>query len=498
LQNRGIGKGTKIGLFLPNCLHYLVAYYAILKVGATVVNFNPLYAERELKHQIDDSGVNIMVTLDLAALVDKMNVMLGQTALEKLIVCRLSDNLPPLKAFFFPFVKAKDIASEFIESKTLWCHELCDNDGKPSPAAIDPDNDLAVLQYTGGTTGISKGAMLTHANVSANVEQAILWFQGCNMGEEKIIAVLPFFHVFAMTAAMNMGVRGGFEIIVPHLRFDLKTTLKTIHDKKPTFLAAVPAIFAAINNNKDAARHDLKSLKYCISGGAPLPVEVKKEFEKLTGCTVVEGYGLSETSPVVCVNPIFGANKAGSIGLPLPRTDVKLFDIEGKGIAVPQGERGELCIKGLQVMKGYWGKAAETENVFRDGWLRTGDVAIMDSEGYFFIVDRIKDMIITNGYNVYPRNVEEAIYLHPSVEECIVAGIPDPVRGEMVKAWIKLRDGKILVEDELKEFLVDKLSKIEIPKIIEFRTAPLPKTLVGKLSRKDVLAEEREQGKTVS
>lgn len=309
-----------------------------------------------------------------------------------------------------------------------------------------------------------------------------------------MMAVLPFFHVFAMTAVMNFSVMAGLEIVAMP-RFDLKDALRIIDKKKPHFFPAVPAIYSAINNCPDLKKYDLSSLEYCISGGAPLPAEVKREFEKITGCIVVEGYGLSESSPVVCANPIKGENIPGSIGLPVPATIVEIINPEDKTTPMPLGERGELCIRGPQVMKGYWNKPDETADVLREGRLHTGDVAIMDERGYVYIVDRIKDMIITNGYNVYPRNVEEAIYLHPAVEECIVAGLPDEQRGEIVKAWIKLKRGQTLDAESLKEFLNDKISKMEIPKRIEFRDQPLPKTMIGKLSRKDVLAQEVSQNK---
>lgn len=491
LQREGIKKGNKIGLFLPNCPYYVVAYFGALKAGATIVNYNPLYAERELRHQIEDSETDMMVTLDLAMMAGKMHKMLRETRLKKIILCKFTAALPFPKNIFFEMFRGRELAKIDPADPVLHFKTITDNDGVFLPPFIDPENDIAVLQYTGGTTGVPKGAALTHYNVYANAVQSVSWFPGVRRGEHKILAVLPFFHVFAMTAVMNFSVLAGLEIIAMP-RFDLNETLKTIHKKKPHLFPAVPAIYAGINNHPHLAKYNLSSLEYCISGGAPLPVEVKRTFETVTGCTVVEGYGLSETSPVVCVNPLKGANKAGSIGLPVPQTIVEIIDPES-GKPVPLGERGELCVKGPQVMKGYYNKPAETAAIFRDGFLRTGDVAVMDEQGYFYIVDRIKDMIITNGYNVYPRNVEEAIYLHPYVEECIVAGLPDESRGEIVKAWVKLKPGCTVSGDDLKTFLADKISKMEIPKIVEFRDKPLPKTMIGKLSRKDVLAEEAQK-----
>lgn len=494
LQKAGIGKNMRVGLFLPNTPYFLIAYYAVSKTGATLVHFNPLYPERELMHQIEDSGTEVMITLDLALVCDKAHAMLHATCLKRLILCRFADILPFPKNWLFPVVKRGEIGKVPHPARCLWFHDMVKGPATPAPIEINPADDVLLLQYTGGTTGVPKGAMLTHRNIYANAMQSRMWFPEAKQGQEKMLAVLPFFHVFAMTAVMNMGVAAAMEIIVPHPRFDLDTTLKAIHKKKPQYFPAVPAIYSAINTHPKRKKYDLSSLRYCISGGAPLPVEVKREFEAKTGCVVVEGYGLSESSPVVCINPTApGSNRAGSIGLPVPGTVVEIVHLEDRRTPVTRGERGELCVRGPQVMKGYWNRPAETAEALAGGMLHTGDVAVMDAEGYVYIVDRIKDMIITNGYNVYPRNVEEAIHLHPAVAECIVAGLPDRQRGEIIKAWIRLKDGRTLGAEDLKEFLKDKLSPMEIPKQIEFRDEPLPKTMIGKLSRKDVVAQELEK-----
>ncbi|MEM7679884.1 MAG: long-chain fatty acid--CoA ligase [Pseudomonadota bacterium] len=489
-----VKKGTKVGIFLPNSPYYLVAFYAILKAGGTVVNFNPLYAERELSHQIEDSEVDFMVTLDLDMLYEKMQAMLNGSRLKKIIVCKFTDILPFPKNLLFPLVKRGDMAKIKSFRRKFWYHELLDdvksNNLKAESVEIDPVEDVAVLQYTGGTTGVPKGAMLTHQNLHANAVQCQAWFpDDLKRGEGRMLGVLPFFHVFAMTTILNVSVINGYQIIAMP-RFELKDALKTIVRTKPHLFPAVPAIYNAINNFKGLDKFDLSSLKFCVSGGAPLPVEVKKEFEKITGCIVVEGYGLTESSPVASANPFVGENVPGSIGLPFPQTVIEIIDPEDKKTPVPTGERGELCIRGPQVMKGYYNKQEATDETIIDGRLHTGDIAIIDEKGYVYIVDRIKDMIITNGYNVYPRNIEEVIYLHPSVEECIVAGLPDENRGEIVKAWIKLKEGRELSVEDLRAFLDDKLGKMEMPKRIEFRDEPLPKTMIGKLSRKDILAEE--------
>jgi long-chain acyl-CoA synthetase len=489
LQGMGLEKGEKVGLFLPNSPYFVIAYYGVLKAGGVVVNFNPLYTEQSLAHQIEDSETDLMVTLDLGLLYDKMETMLQTTRLKNLVLCKFTDILPFPKNILFPLVKGKEMAKIERKKNIVWFSGLTDNDGQVKPVGINPREDLAVLQYTGGTTGVPKGAMLTHYNIYANTVQSVSWFPEVKPGAQKMLGVLPFFHVFAMTAIMNFSVKSAFEIIALP-RFDLKDALKTIDKKAPDYFPAVPAIYNAINNYNDLGKYNLSSLKYCISGGAPLPVEVKKTFEKNTGCVVVEGYGLTETSPVACVNPVRGENLAGSIGLPVVGTVVEIINHEDKTTPMPLGERGELCISGPQVMRGYWKKPEETAATLRNGRLHTGDIAIMDERGYVYIVDRIKDMIITNGYNVYPRNVEEAIYQHPAIEECIVAGIPNEQRGEIVKAWIKLKTGQALDTEELKEFLKDKLSPMEMPKQIVFRDEPLPKTMIGKLSRKDLLEQE--------
>jgi long-chain acyl-CoA synthetase len=494
LQDAEVAVGTKIGLCLPNCPQYVVAYYGALKAGMTVVNYNPLYAEDELEYQINDSETEIMVTLDLSATYDKIGLMLDRTkTLKHVIVCRFVDVLPFPKNLLFPVFKSREIASWPRDEAHVDFSDLLANEGNPTPVEIDAENDVALLQYTGGTTGVPKGAMLTHANLSANAEQGLIAFEGVKMGHEKMLAVIPFFHVFAMTVALNLGTRIASEIIaIP--RFDLDDAIKLIHKKKPTVMPAVAAIYGAIANSPLVQKYDLTSLTKCISGGAPLPVKIKKDFEDMTGCVLVEGYGLTETSPVTHVNPMDGRpNKAGSIGLPLAGTTVEIRNPDKPKKVVKDGEKGEICIKGPQVMKGYWHNEEATQDTMIGDFLRTGDIAYKDEDGYFFIVDRIKDLIITNGYNVYPRHVEEAIYKHQDVEECIVGGLPDAKRGERVKAWIKLKDGHRVSEDVLRDFLKDKISKIEMPKDIEFRTDPLPKTMIGKLSRKDVIAEETEK-----
>ncbi|MAE51776.1 MAG: dicarboxylate--CoA ligase PimA [Micavibrio sp.] len=497
LQKHNIRKGDKVGLFLPNCPLFLIAYYGILKCGATVVNYNPLYSSGELKHQIEDSETKIMVTLDLSALYPMAHRMLEESSLDTLIIGKFTDMLSFPKNVLFPLLKAKDQAKpDFNDPRIHRLDTFLQNEGACNTPDLDPKNDVALLQYTGGTTGTPKGAMLTHRNLYANALQCLVNFPD-EQDHYRMLGILPMFHVFAMTVTLNLPVLAGFEIVtIP--RFDLKQALKAIHKKKPHFMAGVPAIFNAMNNCDDISSYDLSSLQFCISGGAPLPVEVKKSFEKKTGCVVCEGYGLTESSPVTNVNPPFGENIPGSIGMPVPATIIEIIDKDDKVTPMPLGERGELCVRGPQVMKGYWQNEEATNETLRptgegDVRLHTGDIAIMDEKGYVYIVDRIKDMIITNGYNVYPRNIEEAIYAHDAVEECIVAGLPHEERGEIVKAWIKLKNGKTLNEKDLLAFLEDRLSRLEMPKLIEFRDEALPKTMIGKLSRKDIVAEETQK-----
>lgn len=489
LQQYGLKKGARIALMLPNCPFYAALYYGILKAGGTVVNLNPLYTAREIKHHLDDSGAIYLVTLDLEPMFSKAVTVLEQTKLENLIICRFVDVLPFPKNLLFPLVKWKDVAADAHAGDYLSFDDLVHNDGNPQPVDIDPENDVAVLQYTGGTTGVPKAAALTHANVAANVEQCRAWFPEAVEGDGRMLGIIPFFHAFSMTAVLNFGVRLGWEIVVLP-SFDIEETMKTIAKKKPTLFPAVPAIYNAIAQKARDTKYDLSSIRFCISGGAPLPPEVKKTFEELTGAVVVEGYGLSETSPVVCVNPTVGENKSGSIGLPVPGTIVEIISLEDGVTPVPLDEKGELCVKGPQVMKEYWQKPGETANVIKNGRLHTGDVATMDERGYVTIVDRIKDMIIVNGFKVYPRNVEDIIYQFDGVGECIVAGMPDPARGEIVKAWVVARPGASIDVDALRAYLKMHLSPMEMPKSIELRNEPLPKTLIGKLSRKDVVAQE--------
>jgi long-chain acyl-CoA synthetase len=490
LQQMGVTKGARVGLLLPNVPYYPILYYGILKAGGIVVNYNPLYTIEEITHQIKDSGTTIMATLDLAALFPKLEALLASGALEKAIICPFPKVLPGLKGMLFKFLKSKELAkidASPQRGKLTTFAQLTANDGKYAHVPIDPDNDIAVLQYTGGTTGTPKGAMLTHSNLTINVKQADTYERDFGKGTERIMSVLPFFHVFAMTAIMNRGVANAAQmILVP--RFDVDMVMKLIRATRPTIMPGVPTLFNAIRNYPGLKPDDLKSLRGGISGGAPLPVELKRNFEKEAGVVLIEGYGLSETAPIATCNHRDVPIREGSIGLPMPATILSLRSLEDPAKEVALGERGEICIAGPQVMKGYWNKPEETKATFVGEYFRTGDVATMDEDGFIYIVDRIKDLILCSGYNVYPRRVEEAIYQHPAVEEVTVIGIPDDYRGEAPKAFIKLRAGQSATKEDILKFLEPKLSKIEMPSQIEFRDA-LPKTMVGKLSKKELRAE---------
>ena len=481
LQILGVKKGIKVGLFMSNSAYSFVMYYAVLKSGGTVVNYNPVYVENDLINQAEDSETDILVTLDNPTLLDKATALLEKTRVNKIIVCPLKQNLNET---------TKTIDLQHHGEPILWFCDLIANDGKPAAVSVNFENDIAVLQYTGGTTGVPKGAALTHKNVVANAIQIGAWHHDMIDGKDSMIAVLPLFHVFAMTVAMNMPIiRGLKTYIMP--QFDVKELLNLIHTEKTTYMAAVPTMYIALANYDRISEYDFSSMKFCMSGGAPLPTEVSRVFKEKTGVKInEEGYGLTEFSPVATCNPLSSKAKSGSIGVPIPGTIVEIISLEDGVTALKTGEKGEVCAVGPQMMQGYYKKPLETSQVIKNGRLHTGDVGYMDDEGFVYIVDRIKDMILVGGYNVYPRHVEEAIYKHPAVKECIVAGVPDKLRGEAVHAWVKPVDGNPLDAPTLRAFLQDKLSPIEMPKKIIIREEPLPKTAVGKLSKKDLLAQE--------
>ena len=491
LAKLGIGRGSKVGLFLPNCPTFIVFYFATLKLGATIVNYNPLYTHEELAFQVRNSETDVMVTLDLKVLFDKVEGLLESGDLKQAVIASFPKLLPGLKSALFKLAKGKELAKPHqskMTPKLVFEEDVLKNDGQFETPAIDPTSDVAVLQYTGGTTGRPKGAMLTHANLYINTQQVRDWSGDLAQTDQRVLGALPFFHVFAMTVVMNFAIGSASEIVIMP-RFVLDDALKLISKTKPTVMPGVPTIFNAMIHHPKLKSFDLSSLRFCFAGGAALPLDVKTRFEELTGCKLVEGYGLSETSPVATANPLNGAVKENCIGQPIPQTTISLRDLEDPTKEVPLGERGEVCIRGPQVMKGYWNNPEATESAFVGEFFRTGDVAVMDDEGFFFIVDRIKDLIICSGYNVYPRVIEEALYDHPDVEETTVIGIKDDYRGEAPKAFVKLREGSSITTEDLFAHLKPKISKIEMPEEIELR-AELPKTMIGKLSKKELKEEE--------
>jgi long-chain acyl-CoA synthetase len=490
LAHLGVKNGDRVAIILPNLPQYPVAHYAIMKLGAIAVPTNPLYVERELEYQLNNSGAEVAIALDL--LYKRVEAVRSRTRLRAVIYTGVRDYLPALKRLLYP-LKAKREGNWVTIPKQAATYQFIDlmkraagGEFPPAPKVELKPDDTAIFLYTGGTTGVSKGAVLTHRNLVANLVQLRAWNHSLHEGREIIMGVLPFFHSYGMTTCMHMAVfiRSAV-VMVP--RFDLKMVLPAVEKFKVTSFPGVPTMYVAINNHPDTPKYNLKNIRACNSGGAPLPLEVAKKFEQITGGRLVEGYGLSETSPVTHCNPIFGERREGSIGLPLPNTDAAIVNPETRQ-TLPVGEIGELAVRGPQVMKGYWQMEMETRKVLQDGWLFTGDMAKMDAEGYFYIVDRMKDMIIAGGFNIYPREVEEVLYKYPKVKEAAVIGVQDPYRGETIKAFVVLREGETATEEEIVAYCKQELARFKVPKLVEFRKE-LPKSLIGKVLRR-VLAEE--------
>jgi long-chain acyl-CoA synthetase len=500
LQKLGVQKGDRVAVHLPNCPQFVIAYYATLRAGGIVVPCNPQYTPRELKHQFSDSGAKVAITLSLTYPLVKQ--IRGETPLEHVVVTNVKEYFPGLLKFLFTVATEKkeghfqDISAD---ANTSWFQDLlAQAPAKPQPVTVTPE-DTGVLMYTGGTTGVSKGAQLTHRNLVANALQVRWWMFDSKEGQEVMLAALPLFHSYAMTVCMNHAVYlAGKIILIPNPRI-LDHVLKSINKHKPTLFPAVPAMYVSITNHPDIGKYDTSSIRACISGAAGLPPEVQAAFEKLTGGKLVEGYGLSEATPVTHCNPIYGKRKEGSwIGIPFPDTESAVMDLESGETALGTGEIGELCIRGPQVMKGYWNMPTETANVLREhralgsgSWLHTGDIARMDTDGFFQIVDRKKDMILgTGGYNIYPREVEDVLYEHPKVLEAAVAGVPvGTEKGERVKAYVVLKPGETATEEEILDYCRQNLAPYKVPKFVEFRS-DLPKTMVGKILRRVLVEEE--------
>lgn len=487
LQKLGVREGDRIGLFLPNVPHYVAAYYGAMKIGATIVNFSPLYTVEELAHQVEDSGTRILFTLTAKALLPTALAVMERTRLERLIVGSVEGGLSRGKSIYYHWFQANQNVRRPDDPRITAFSKLIDNDGSYAPAAIDPLDAVAMIQYTGGTTGTPKGAMLTHNNITANARQ-ILGIDPWMDKEDRILGVIPFFHIFAnMTVLHRTVLRGGEIVMLP--RFDAEQVLHAIDRTRPTSLPGVPTMFRALMENPDFAKTDMTSLRVCASGGAALPAELKTAFEKASGAIVAEGYGLTECC-ITSSNPYAKPRKIGTIGQPLPDTLFTLVDREDPTRPPPDGEPGEIVISGPQVMKGYWNRPQDAATSFVGGGFRTGDIGAIDADGFVRIVDRLKDMITVGGFKVYPSQVEAVLYRHPAVREAIVIGVADAHRGEMPKAFVSLQPDADIDGEALKSWANPQLGKHERVTAVEVR-ADLPKTLVGKLSRKELVAEER-------
>ena len=473
----------------------------MLRAGGAVVQTNPLYKPRELEELYADAGATVVVTLDI--FLPNLLKAKPKTPVKHVVVADVGDFLPGLLAKLYPIKKKKDLKKEghwpLKIPREPWVHtfrDLLETPAEPGKeAAVDVEKDVAVFQYTGGTTGTPKGAMLTHYNLVANVHQGVAWLPHAKPGGDRMMAALPMFHVFGLTVAMLVSVKLAASMVLHPNPREIDKILKLVTKTKPTLFPGVPTMYVAMLNHPKLGKADLRSIKACLSGAAPLPLEVSRKWEKMTGGKLVEGYGLSEASPITHANPLTPDGLVKEcIGLPVPDTDVKIVDPETGTREMPPGEPGELCIRGPQIMKGYWGKPEETANVLRDGWLYTGDIAKIDEDGYFHIVERKKDMIIASGYNVYPREVEEILFQHPAVQEAAAIGVPDPYRGETVKAFVVLKAGSTATDQEVIAFCKERLAAFKVPKAIEFRKE-LPKSLVGKVLRRTLRDEELAKGK---
>jgi long-chain acyl-CoA synthetase len=496
----GVKPGDRVGIFIPNTPQFVIAYYGILKAGGVVVATNPLYSPREIVHQLKDSGIELMVVM--SNFYQRIKEVQSETRLKTLIVTSVKEQLPPLMGFLFTLAKEKK-EGHYVElaAGDLWMKDLLARHAAAERPRLEiTGDDMALLQYSGGTTGLSKGAIATHAGLVATTRQITAWFVDLREGQEVTLMAIPLFHVYGMIAGMALAIACGASLVmVPNPR-DLDDLLENIDKYHPTIFPGVPTMYNAINHHPSvkAGRVHMNSIRACISGSAPLLHETKIAFEKVTGGKLFEGYGLSEAPTATHSNPLIGVNKEGSIGMPLPDVECRLVSLEDGVTEAPAGEIGELVIRGPQVFKGYWNMPTETNNTLQPDpaggkpWLFTGDIARMDEDGYFYIVDRKKELIKAGGYQVWPREIEEVLAANPKVKEVGVAGIPDAYRGETVKAWIVLKDGKAATEDELKEWCKDKLARFKIPTSIEFRSE-LPKTTVGKVLRRELVRQHKEK-----
>ncbi|WP_078555428.1 long-chain-fatty-acid--CoA ligase [Bacillus alkalicellulosilyticus] len=490
LQTLGVQKGDRVAIMLANTPQSVISYYGALMAGAIVVQTNPLYVEREIEHQLVDSNAKVIICLDLVY--PRVAKVRKNTSLEYVIVTGIKDYLPFPKNVIYPVIQKKKTGIKVdltFDNKTLNFKDFLKKGSTAEPnVEVSPTEDLALLQYTGGTTGPAKGVMLTHQNLVVNTTQCLHWMYKCKKGEETLLAALPFFHVYGMTVIMNVAIMFQSKMVLLP-KFEPKDVLKAIHKHKVTVFPGAPTMYVALINEPSIKEHDLSSIETCLSGAAPLPLEVQQTFERITGGKLVEGYGLTETSPVAVATPLWGKRKEGSIGIPWPDTEVAVLSAETGEVAEPN-EVGEIIIRGPQVMKGYWNRPEATAATFKDDWFLSGDMGYMDEDGYFYIVDRKKDMIIAGGFNIYPREIEEILYEHESIQEAVIIGVPDPYRGETVKAFVVRKEGHSLSEEELDKYCRKHLAAFKVPKLYEFREE-LPKSLVGKILRRVLVEEEK-------
>jgi long-chain acyl-CoA synthetase len=494
LRSLGVKQGDRVAVDLPNCPQFLIAFFGALRIGAVVVPCNPLYTPTELRYQLADSGAETIVVLSRGYPV--VRAAREGTRIRNVIVTNIKEEMPPILRTLFTFAKEKKDGHRVPfagDPGAIAFREVLSLGGDTSPGPVRPD-DVALLQYTGGTTGTSKAAMLSHRALVANTLQCAAWFgQAMRDGKDAVMGVMPLFHVYGLTTVMNFAVlSGGAIILEPQL--DLEHVMKDIQRHKPKLFHGAPRIYNAINNSPLAQKYDLRSITACISGSAPLLMETARKFRELTGANLVEGYGLTEASPVTHCNPVFdqAKNRVGTIGLTFPDTETRLVDLETGQHDVAPGEPGELLIRGPQLMDGYYNRPEETAATLRDGWLHTGDIATMDADGYVAIVDRKKEMIIVSGFNVYPREVEETLARHPAVLEGAAIGVPHPIKGEEVKAFVVLKPGQSATAEQLIAFCREQLAPFKVPKAIEFRDS-LPKTLIGKVLRRQLADEDRKK-----
>ena len=492
LVDLGVKKGDKVAISIPNLPQTVVAAYAVFRLGAVVVMCNPLYTERELEYQLNDSGCSLCICLDL--LVPRIQKLKSRTGIGHIIACHIRDYLPFPAKQLFPFIK-KSMHRKTVSGEGV--HDFTDLVEKYPGAPLKTEakwDDLAALLYTGGTTGVSKGVILTHANCSIVVQQLRAWIPAARDGEESLIAIFPFFHVAGFTAMMNQSLYAGFtQILVP--RPEPQTVLDMTLKFKPSWFGCVPTIYVGLLNLPAFSKADFSFIRGCLSGAAPLALETIREWENAVGATIIEVYGMTECTTLCHANPWGGQTKAGSVGVPIPDTDCRIVDIETGEKDLPQGESGEIVIKGPQVSQGYYQKEEETANSFKDGWFYTGDIGYMDEEGYLFIVDRKKDMIIAGGYNIYPRDIDEVLYEHPKLQEACAVGVPDPYRGETVKAFVVVKPGLACTEEEIIAFCREKLAVYKAPRTIEFMDE-LPKSTIGKVLRRELREMEMAKSKT--